>query len=1530
MACELHSICAEAAAPDLQSSNYAWPPISPYNQFAGFNRPHIMKLARIPLPLRVALMYVLLGVAGILLSDRLAASAVRDAAELTIVQTYKGWFFVVLSGLVLLVVLGLEHNRRRTTERDLLDLFENAVEGIFRASLQGVLLGANPAMARLFGYASSLDMTSEVSNLWTALYADASGGEALVARLVRDGYVEKYESQQIRKDGQVIWTSMNARLIRNGSGSPTAVEGLLADITERKYAEQALRDSEARHRHLVEHSPYAIAVHQQGRLVYVNQAGALLMGAVSAAELCGRSVLEFVHPDSRDAVKAELEPLPGGRAASTLEVKLLRLDGSVVWAEVNAHLLTFMKEPAVQLMIRDLSAQRAAEEALRTNEERLRAIVDHTRSIYYSHTPQHDLTYISSQAESTLGYRPDELRAAWRELLTDHPINARARELHQKAIETGIAQEPFTLQIKTKDGSPIWMEVQETPVVREGKILAIVGSLTDITDRKLTEEDLERRVADLTVLHAVAMAGSQSQSQDELITRTTQIISGMLYPENAGVYLLNDADDLLLPHPSYWGTDLPDSRRPLYLSEGIVGQVASSGRAVRLNDVTSDPTYVRGTNGIQSELCVPLVVNQKVIGVLNVESRTPSAFGANDERVLTTIADTLGTAIERLRLFATEQERRLQAEHLRAATASLTRTVELNQLYGIMLRSLGSLVPFQYASIELVEGEFLQMVASQGNPMQRPANGWPVPGAGNLSRSQTSIVMDPPERPGASTALALGVEAKATSWITVPMLMQDQLIGYIHLGNGNTGAFSEEHASMVQTFANQAAIAIHNARLFQEERRRAKIIEALADIANEIARTPDLSDLLDHVAQRTLDLLKASHVAIYLVQNDNETVAPVAARGTYSQELLSHSIRVGEGITGNIVASGKSEIVNDTPGDPRTIRVPGTPIEDGAQETMMSAPLILRDRAIGAINAWRLRSDGLFNESELNFLVSIAHQTSISIALSRLFQETVRRAEEAAAIAEVGRDISATLQLDLVLERIAAYAKDLLNAETSAIYLLESKDGRLHAVAAKGVDAAEIKNDPVEIGSGLSGNIASSKHGEIVNYAPADPRAVTVKGTVNDPFEHFMGVPVLNRDELTGTLVVWRTGAGQEFQPPELNFLSGLAQQAAVAIENARLFQLEKDRRQEAENLQVAATAVASSLDLEQVLHTIMVALSQVIPFDSAAIRLLEGDHVRIRATQGSPQPEPAAEQVLPASNTLLRAIHLSGKAVILADAQEDSRFEEWVGGDHVRGWLGVPLISRGTIIGYITLESGHVHAFHEKDASLAQSFAHQAAVAIENARLYSSLELANQELSKAYDTTLEGWGNALELRDKETQGHTRRVADLTIKLGRQLGVHEPELTTLRRGVLVHDIGKMGVPDHILHKKTSLTREEWEEMYKHPQYAFDLLYPIPYLRSAINVAYCHHERWNGSGYPRGLSGEDIPLPARIFAVVDVWDALLSNRPYRKAWPRGKVVQYLRHQSGVLFDPSVVKAFLNMVELNDNSASGPGSTGRRVT
>jgi putative nucleotidyltransferase with HDIG domain len=188
----------------------------------------------------------------------------------------------------------------------------------------------------------------------------------------------------------------------------------------------------------------------------------------------------------------------------------------------------------------------------------------------------------------------------------------------------------------------------------------------------------------------------------------------------------------------------------------------------------------------------------------------------------------------------------------------------------------------------------------------------------------------------------------------------------------------------------------------------------------------------------------------------------------------------------------------------------------------------------------------------------------------------------------------------------------------------------------------------------------------------------------------------------------------------------------------------------------------------------------------------------------------------------------------------------------------------------------------------------------------------AEEELLRTYHLTLEGLARVLEYRDSETEGHCRRVVALSVRLAREMDCSEEEIGHIQRGALIHDIGKMAIPDHILSKPGPLDHEEKKIMEKHTVYAKEMLEPISFLQPASIISYCHHERWDGCGYPQGLKGDEIPLPARLFAIVDHWDALSSDRPYHRAWPREKIICHLKDNSGKCFDPRVVEAFLRIV------------------
>ncbi len=342
---------------------------------------------------------------------------------------------------------------------------------------------------------------------------------------------------------------------------------------------------------------------------------------------------------------------------------------------------------------------------------------------------------------------------------------------------------------------------------------------------------------------------------------------------------------------------------------------------------------------------------------------------------------------------------------------------------------------------------------------------------------------------------------------------------------------------------------------------------------------------------------------------------------------------------------------------------------------------------------------------------------------------------------------------------------------------------------------------------------------------------------------------------------------------------------------------------------------VTGDLDLRAALARFVDIVHANLAVDAVWVDLhhAESDTVELLEMRGwRHPPEPGSR--LPVSSTLVGKAVRERRVLVLHSREEIAeRFpdEERLAREGFEVFGAAPMMARGTLHGGLAFAHRSPRPVEAGWLGFVEALANHGAILVESATLLTDLRTRNEELRAAYDATIEGWSRALDLRDKETEGHSRRVTELTLRLARAMGLTEETLLHLRRGALLHDIGKMGVPDGILQKPGKLTEEEWRVMKRHTTYARDLLAPIAFLGPALDIPYAHHERWDGSGYPEGLRGESIPLAARIFAVADVYDALTSDRPYRPAWTPQRALQHIREGAGSHFDPHVVDAFLAM-------------------
>ena len=345
--------------------------------------------------------------------------------------------------------------------------------------------------------------------------------------------------------------------------------------------------------------------------------------------------------------------------------------------------------------------------------------------------------------------------------------------------------------------------------------------------------------------------------------------------------------------------------------------------------------------------------------------------------------------------------------------------------------------------------------------------------------------------------------------------------------------------------------------------------------------------------------------------------------------------------------------------------------------------------------------------------------------------------------------------------------------------------------------------------------------------------------------------------------------------------------------------------------------AITSGLDMQLSLDILLNQVLSQLSVDAAMVLLLNNQNQTLEHVAGKGFRAPTFRQsYVHLGEGFAGQVGLERKILHipdLADTIGQFKRAELLKDEQFVEYFGVPLIAKGMLKGVLEI----FHRTHlDPDLewlNYMETLGGQAAIAVDNAQLFEGMQQSNLELVAAYDATITGWSLAMDLRDQETEGHTQRVTDLTVKLAERMGLNQSDLIHIRRGALLHDIGKLGVPDDILLKPGKLTDEEWAIMRQHPTYALNMLLPITYLRPALDIPYCHHEKWDGSGYPRGLKGEQIPLPARIFAIVDVWDALRSDRPYRASWSAEQTRKHIHEQSNKHFDPRVVDIFLGIIE-----------------
>ncbi len=514
--------------------------------------------------------------------------------------------------------------------------------------------------------------------------------------------------------------------------------------------------------------------------------------------------------------------------------------------------------------------------------------------------------------------------------------------------------------------------------------------------------------------------------------------------------------------------------------------------------------------------------------------------------------------------------------------------------------------------------------------------------------------------------------------------------------------------------------------------------------------------------------------------------------------------------------------------------------------------------------------------------------------------------------------LSGILDLRKLLDLICRESMQVFSTQAAYLWLVE--DEELVGFAAYGHGADQFigmryrLDDPILLGA----RIARTREPLLVNDAPHSSQ-VDLKLIQFFGIKSILGAPLIKGDRLLGALMIIDTVHPYRFQSADLERASVFGSHASIAIDNARLFEQATLHLEHERSLREIDLAITSNTNLKMVLDIVLHQALTQLKIDAAAISLLNNKTgefeyqlaVGFRSNIIEHPPFTVRSEIIEYQvselNQYNQVAKLQPNQVPVRGAMLDT--------EQFKAYFATPLVSREKLLGLLEVFHRGQIRINAEWWNFLETLAGQTAIAIENADLLSNLQKTNVELSEAYEAAIEGWSAALDLRDRETEGHTQRVTEMTLKLATRMGISSSDLVHIRRGALLHDIGKMGVPDRILLKGGPLTDEEWVTMHKHPSFAYDLLKSVNYLSPALDIPRYHHEKWDGSGYPEGLKGIQIPLAARIFTVVDVFDALSSDRPYRVRWPAGRVMEHIRTLAGIHFDPEVVNIFWKMLTEN---------------
>ena len=718
--------------------------------------------------------------------------------------------------------------------------------------------------------------------------------------------------------------------------------------------------------------------------------------------------------------------------------------------------------------------------------------------------------------------------------------------------------------------------------------------LFDETKRLLTESN--ERAAELAIINSIQQGLAERLDTQSMYNLVGDKITEIFDVQGVDIERYDKASNtIFFQYTVERGERLPADPMPLI---GFRRQVVETRRPSLVNRDLSERAAEAGQPAIvagelaKSALFVPMINAGEVTGVVLIENlEREDAFSDGDVRLLTTIAGSLSVALENVHLFD-ETKRLLTESTERAAELAIINSVQeglaaeldMQAMYDLVGDKIGEIFDAQVVDIGLfdVPANMIRYPYSLERGQRLPYEIMEIRGFGRLvleSRKPLRVNDVDGWEAERGTYMPVVTGESSKSVLFVPMLARRQGPRPDLLQNlDRTDAFSDSDERLLTTLASSLSVALENARLVGETRQRAAELAIVNDVGQAAASQLDLDRLIQRTGEQLRTTFRADIVYVALLDRDTGFI-DFPYRSERGKPAPRPPLRLGEGLTSQILES-RAPLLMNRPEQFETIDRLGV---GTSVRSYLGVPIIVADEAIGAVSVQSIEEEGRFGDSDIRLLSTIASNVGTAIRNAQLYRESQRRAREMAELDEVGREISATLDLEGLLQRIAARAQELLEAGTAAVFLAEPGGQTFRAIAVIGENAAELMADHIILGEGIIGSAAAAKRAEIVNDMLHDTRSVPIPGVDDDERieERIMVAPLTGRGGISGMMAVWRTNPAPEFTSHDLDFLIGLSQQAAIAIDNARLFGEADEARRSADDANQAKSAFLAAMSHE-------------------------------------------------------------------------------------------------------------------------------------------------------------------------------------------------------------------------------------------------------------------------------------------------------------------------------------------------------------